>query len=49
MRQDALACGDGIEENVLASVPHRQYVVTVPRIMRPIFSRRRATLASAAN
>ncbi|MBI5908935.1 MAG: transposase zinc-binding domain-containing protein [Betaproteobacteria bacterium] len=39
-----LAYGDWVEENVLASVPHRQYVFTVPRILRPIFSRRRGLL-----
>ncbi|MBI5910236.1 MAG: transposase zinc-binding domain-containing protein [Betaproteobacteria bacterium] len=36
-----LAYGDWVEENVLAPVPHRQYVFTVPRILRPIFSRQR--------
>ncbi len=35
-----------MEENVLAPVPHRQYVFTVPKILRPIFSRRRNLLAS---
>ena len=40
-----LAYGDWVEENVLAPVPHRQYVFTVPRILRPIFSRRRGLLA----
>jgi hypothetical protein len=32
------------EENVLAPVPHRQYVFTVPRMLRPIFSRTRGLL-----
>ncbi len=41
-----LAYGDWVEENVLAPVPHRQYVFTVPKILRPIFARRRALLAS---
>ena len=39
-----LAYGDWVEENVLAPVPHRQYVFTVPRMLRPIFSRRRGLL-----
>jgi ribosomal protein S27E len=40
-----LAYGDWVEENVLAPVAHRQYVFTVPRMLRPIFSRRRGLLA----
>lgn len=39
-----LAYGDWVEANVLAAVPHRQYVFTVPRLLRPIFSRRRGLL-----
>jgi len=39
-----LAYGDWVEKNVLGPVPHRQYVFTVPRMLRPIFSRRRALL-----
>jgi len=39
-----LAYGDWVEENVLAPVAHRQYVFTVPRMLRPIFSRRRGLL-----
>ena len=39
-----LADGDWVEANVLAPVPHRQYVFTVPRMSRPIFSRRRGLL-----
>ncbi len=31
-----------MEENVLAPVAHRQYVFTVPRLLRPMFARRRA-------
>ena len=31
---------------MLAPVPHRQYVFTVPRILRPIFSRRRRLLGA---
>ena len=33
-----------VEENVLARVPHRQYVFTLPRLLRPIFARRREWL-----
>ncbi len=29
---------------ILAPVPHRQYVFTVPRLLRPLFVRRRAWL-----
>src|SRR5438552_18802215 len=36
--------GDWVEKNVLAAVPHRQYVFTVPRMLRPIFSRKRGLL-----
>jgi len=39
-----LAYGDWVEENVLAPVAHRQYVFTLPRMLRPIFSRRRGLL-----
>ena len=39
-----LAYGDWVEANVLAPVSHRQYVFTVPRILRSIFSRRRRLL-----
>ena len=39
-----LAYGDWVEANVLAPVPHRQYVFTVPRLLRPLFARRRALL-----
>ena len=39
-----LACGEWVEANVLAPVPHRQYVFTVPRLLRPMFARRRALL-----
>ena len=39
-----LAYGDWVEQNVLAGVPHRQYVFTVPRMLRPIFSRKRGLL-----
>lgn len=36
--------GEWIEQNVLALVAHRQYVFTLPRLLRPIFSRQRAWL-----
>ena len=29
---------------MLAPVPHRQYVFTIPRLLRPMFARRRALL-----
>ncbi|MFM9971291.1 MAG: transposase zinc-binding domain-containing protein [Burkholderiales bacterium] len=41
-----LAYGDWVESNVLAPVPHRQYVFTVPRIVRAIFARRRRLLGA---
>jgi len=43
-----LAYGEWVEENVLAAVPRRQYVFTVPRMLRPIFSRMRGLLGSCA-
>ena len=39
-----LLYGDWVEDNVLEPVPHRQYVFTVPKLLRPIFGRRRASL-----
>ena len=39
-----LLYGEWVEENVLEPVAHRQYVFTVPRLLRPIFGRRRAWL-----
>jgi len=39
-----LLYGEWVEENVLAPVPHRQYVFTVPRLLRPLFARRREWL-----
>ena len=39
-----LLYGEWVEETVLAPVAHRQYVFTVPRLLRPLFSRRRAWL-----
>ncbi len=43
-QKGVLAYGDWVEENVLAPTPHRRYVFTVPRMLRPIFSRRRGLL-----
>ena len=39
-----LLYGEWVEENILAPVAHRQYVFTVPRLLRPLFSRHRAWL-----
>ncbi|MCC6610046.1 MAG: transposase [Burkholderiales bacterium] len=39
-----LLYGEWVEQNVLEPVPHRQYVFTLPRLLRPIFGRRRAWL-----
>ena len=39
-----LLYGEWVEENVLAPVPHRQYVFTLPRLVRHIFARRRIWL-----
>ena len=33
-----------VENNVLAAVAHRQYVFTLPKLLRPIFSRRQPWL-----
>ena len=33
-----LAYGDWVETNVLAPVPHRQYVFTIPRQPSPAFA-----------
>ena len=44
-----LAYGDWVEANVLAPVPHRQYVFTIPRLLRPMFARRRALLGKLCN
>ncbi|MBM3535527.1 MAG: transposase, partial [Alphaproteobacteria bacterium] len=38
------ADGEWVEANLLAPVPHRQYVFTIPRLLRPLFARRRALL-----
>jgi len=35
-----LAYGDWVEDEVLAVVPHRQYVFTVPKLLRPHFHQR---------
>jgi hypothetical protein len=39
-----LLYGEWVEENVLEPVPHRQYVFTLPRLLRPIFGRHRPWL-----
>ena len=44
-----LAYGEWVEANVLAPVPHRQYVFTIPRLLRPIFAPRRALLGKLCN
>ncbi len=41
-----LLYGEWVEDNVLEPVPHRQYVFTVPRLLRPIFGRHRAWLGA---
>ena len=35
-----LAYGDWVEDDVLLPVPHRQYVFTVPKLLRPHFHQR---------
>jgi hypothetical protein len=44
-----LAYGEWVEANVLAPVPHRQYVFTIPRLLRPMFARRRTLLGKLCN
>ncbi len=39
-----LLYGEWVEANVLAPVAHRQYVFTVPKLLRPAFGRQRAWL-----
>jgi hypothetical protein len=39
-----LAYGEWVESSVLRPVPHRQYVFTVPRLIRPFFAYRRSLL-----
>ena len=39
-----LLYGEWVEENVLEPVARRQYVFTVPRLLRPICGRNRAWL-----
>ena len=39
-----LACGEWLEDNVLALVPHRQYVFSLPKLIRPFFRHRRRYL-----
>ena len=44
-----LAYGEWVDANVLAPVPHRQYVFTVPRLLRLLFARRGALLGELCN
>ncbi|MEK7730950.1 MAG: transposase zinc-binding domain-containing protein, partial [Planctomycetota bacterium] len=44
-----LAYGEWVEANVLAPVPHRQYVFTIPCLVRPMLARRRALLGKLCN
>jgi hypothetical protein len=39
-----LAYGEWLEDNVLAPVPHRQYVFALPNLIRPFFRHRRRYL-----
>jgi len=39
-----LLYGEWVEEHVLAPVAHRQYVFTMPRLLRPMFARHRVCL-----
>ncbi len=39
-----LLYGEWVEENVLEPVPHRQYVFTLPKLLRPVFGRHRTWL-----
>ncbi|HUE87116.1 MAG TPA: transposase zinc-binding domain-containing protein, partial [Vicinamibacterales bacterium] len=39
-----LAYGEWVEQCVLRPVPHRQYVFTVPKLIRPFFAYRRSLL-----
>jgi hypothetical protein len=39
-----LAYGEWLEDNVLAPVPHRQYVLSLPKLIRPFFRYRRRYL-----
>jgi len=41
-----LAYGEWIEENVLAPVPHRQYVFALPKLLRPWFRHNRTRLGT---
>ncbi len=41
-----LLYAEWVEANVLAPVAHRQYVFTVPKLLRPAFSRHRACLGA---
>lgn len=39
-----LLCGEWVEQNVLEPMAQRQYVFTLPKLLRTIFSRHRARL-----
>ena len=39
-----LAYGEWLEDNVLAPIPHRQYVFSLPKLLRPFFRYRRRYL-----
>ena len=39
-----LACGEWLEDNVLALVSHRQYVFSLPKLIRHFFRHRRRYL-----
>ena len=41
-----LAYGEWVEENVLAPVPHRQYVFALPKLLRPWFRHDRTRLGN---
>lgn len=41
-----LAYGDWLEGNLLAPVPHRQYVFELPKLIRPFFCYRRRYLGA---
>ncbi len=44
LRRAFLLYSEWVEKTVLAPVPHRQYVFTLPRLVRHIFARRRRWL-----
>jgi len=49
VREEALAAGaEWLQREVLESVPHRHVTVTLPRLLRPSFRRRRELLRDLA-